>query len=105
MEIVGNYVNIDWLEFCAGECKEDVKGDSVPQKNGESISLSMFKMGSENNDYNVFSLNGTFLGRIQAVNSRDLLSQVQVLTQKRGIYYVKSVKNGFVQKIAVTGKI
>lgn len=25
MEIIGNYVNVDWLEFCAGECKETQK--------------------------------------------------------------------------------
>lgn len=115
LEIIGNYVNIDKLEFCDGTCKGDVKADStpesvgskkdsVPQKQEETISLSTFKVGAALRDYNVFALNGAYLGRIRAANSLEIFSQVQVLTQKRGIYYVKSVKTGKVQKIANIGR-
>lgn len=59
MEIVGNYVNVDYIEFCAGLCKTT------------KILRQLNFTKNANKNYKIFSLSGEFIGNINAINLND----------------------------------
>ncbi len=61
LEIVGNYVNLDWLNFCAGETCE-VK-DTVKTSVGD-MRLQTARKNAAGTICNVFSLTGRHLGSV-----------------------------------------
>ena len=89
VEIVGNNVNVDWLEFCKGKC--------------ETTFLSKMRYGMDaSKTYGVYSLNGSFVGRIDASSSFDVRSKVSSLVKESGVYFVKSLSTGNTHRISVT---
>ena len=89
VEIVGNNVNVDWLEFCLNKC--------------ETVSLNKVRYGVDaSRTYGVYSLNGSFVGRIDASNSYDVRSKVNSLVKESGVYVVKSLTTGLTHRISVT---
>ena len=89
VEIVGNNVNVDWLEFCLNECKTTKIGNV---RYGMDASRT----------YGVYSLNGSFVGRIDASSSFDVRSKVSSLVKESGVYVVKSLTSGLTHRISVT---
>lgn len=89
VEIVGNNVNVDWLEFCLNECKTTKMGNV---RYGMDASRT----------YGVYSLNGSFVGRIDASSSFDVRSKVSSLVKESGVYVVKSLTSGLTHRISVT---
>ena len=89
VEIVGNNVNVDWLEFCLGECK--------------TVRIGNVRYGMDaSRTYGVYSLNGSFVGRVDASNSFDVRSKVSSLVKDSGVYVVKSLTSGLTHRISVT---
>ncbi|WP_173475321.1 family 43 glycosylhydrolase [Fibrobacter succinogenes] len=89
VEIVGNNVNVDWLEFCLGECK--------------TVKIGNVRYGMDaSRTYGVYSLNGSFVGRVDASNSFDVRSKVSSLVKESGVYVVKSLTTGLSHRISVT---
>ena len=89
VEIVGNNVNVDWLEFCKGECKTD--------------KIQGFRYGMDaSRTYGVYGVDGSFVGRVDASNAFDVRTKVNALVKQSGIYFVKSVNGGHTLRISVT---
>ena len=89
VEIVGNNVNVDWLEFCLGECK--------------TASLKGLRYGVDaSRTYAVYGVNGSFVGRVDASNNFDVRAKVNSLVKQSGVYFVKSLTNGHTHRVSVT---
>ena len=89
LEIVGNNVNVDWMEFCKGECKTD--------------KIQGFRYGMDaSRTYGVYGVDGSFVGRVDASNTFDVRTKVNALVKQSGIYFVKSVNGGHTLRISVT---
>ena len=89
VEIVGNNVNVDWLEFCKDKC--------------ETTSLKDLRYGMDaSRTYGVYSLNGAFIGRVDASNASEVRSRVNALVKQSGVYFVKSLTSGHTHRVSVT---
>ena len=89
LEIVGNNVNVDWMEFCKGECKTD--------------KIQGFRYGMDaSRTYGVYGVDGSFVGRVDASNTFDVRTKVNALVKQSGIYFVKSLTSGHTHRISVT---
>ena len=89
LEIVGNNVNVDWMEFCKDECKTD--------------KIQGFRYGMDaSRTYGVYGVDGSFVGRVDASNTFDVRTKVNALVKQSGIYFVKSVNGGHTLRISVT---
>ena len=89
VEIVGNNVNVDWLEFCLGECK--------------TASLKGLRYGVDaSRTYAVYGVNGSFVGRVDASSAFEVRSKVNALVKQSGVYFVKSLTSGLTQRVSVT---
>jgi beta-xylosidase len=88
VEIVGNNVNVDWLEFCLGECK--------------TASLKGLRYGMDaSRTYAVYGVNGSFVGRVDASSAFEVRSKVNALVKQSGVYFVKSLTSGSTQRVSV----
>ena len=88
VEIVGNNVNVDWLEFCLGECK--------------TASLKGLRYGMDaSRTYAVYGVNGSFVGRVDASSAFEVRSKVNALVKQSGVYFVKSLTSGLTQRVSV----
>ena len=88
VEIVGNNVNVDWLEFCLGECK--------------TASLKGLRYGMDaSRTYAVYGVNGSFVGRVDASSAFEVRSRVNALVKQSGVYFVKSLTSGLTQRVSV----
>ena len=81
LEIVGNYVNIDWLEFCSGgKCAEE----AGPEPGDSSTTLVQgyrVDFGVQET-YGVFSLNGRLLGKVSAASLAEAHVKARSLLQR-----------------------
>lgn len=119
--ITGGYLNVDWVKFTNPNAPaEDGKKDSSSQdKNGKDsknnsdksqslVALDGFGLSQSVAYYDVFSLSGKRLGRIdsRSFSSRDLSLALKQSGFANGIYFVRSrVRGGFLmQKVIVNGK-
>ena len=83
MQIVGNYVNIDWIKFCKDDtCEED--GDI------SSIRKARIDFPIAEKYYSVFSMTGKFLGQVDA-NSQSLAKSMRSAGYVPGVYMVRGV--------------
>jgi len=78
VEIVGNNVNVDWIEICKGECKTS----SIAQK------VRFDALGVQT--YRIYSLNGTFMGNVSTASIHEAQAKVQTLVPHKGVYFLKS---------------
>jgi hypothetical protein len=102
LEIVGNYVNVDYLEFCSGEKCNDA-GEVTPQQGdgpapGDSTTLVQnyrvnFGMAQT---YGIFSLNGRLLGKVSATSLTEAHFKARNLVQRgstlQSRYVIRAVK-------------
>lgn len=90
LEITGNYVNVDWIEFCKESCSENPL--FVNKIKFDNIGLQ---------DFSIYSLNGSFIGKIKASSVRDAHAKVQSLISEKGVYLIKST-TGFSHRFMIT---
>ncbi len=119
--ITGAYLNVDWLQFTNPDVPvaEDKKDSLAQEKKGEEpkktseekqglVSIDEFGLLQRAACYDVFSLTGKRLGRIDGVifSSRDLSFALKQAGFANGIYFVRSrVRNSsMLQKVIVNGK-
>jgi hypothetical protein len=97
VEIVGNYVNIDWLEFCSGgKCVVEEETDPVPGDTSTTLVQGYRVDFGVQQTYGVFSLNGRLLGKVSAaslaeahVKARNLLHRGTALHSR---YLLRAVR-------------
>ena len=83
MQIVGNYVNIDWFKFCMGfDCDE--KGGDV------SIRNARFELPIAEKAYAVFSMTGKFLGQVDA-KGQSIAKSIRSAGYTPGVYMVRGL--------------
>ena len=89
LEIVGNNVNVDWFEVCKGECKTS----SITQRTRLDV------QGVQT--YRVYSLNGAFVGSVNAASVREAQAKMKSIVSERGVYLIKA-RNGIAHRFMVT---
>ena len=117
VEIVGNYVNVDWIEFSLdgdnGENSLETKTDSTKtedKKSGEEGKKDASKESAAiagvlydvpvAQIYKVYSLQGRLVGTVNAVGAGEALAKVRGMAPSKGVYLVKS-RNGMVHRFMV----
>ena len=79
MEISGNFVNIDWIKFCTGDCKEEV-----------SLRGMRVELPISEKSYSVFSMTGKHLGYVEA-KGQSLAKSIRSAGYVPGVYMVRGV--------------
>ena len=116
VEIVGNYVNVDWIEFSidgdSGENPSETKSDSTKtgdkksdSKKGDSkesaaIAGNILYNVPAAQSYRVHSLNGTLVGTVNAAGIAEAQAKVRAMAPSKGVYLVRS-RNGMVHRFMV----
>ena len=88
MEILGNYVNIDWLNF------EDTS-------HVESIALHALRFATTSSSYLVFDMQGRLVTKITATGAEELLAKTSAAVKSSGTYLVKPLRGGQIMRITV----
>jgi hypothetical protein len=89
LEIVGNNVNVDWVEFCEGSCTTE----GIAQKVRYDVQTLQA--------YRVYSLNGSFIGSVSAASVREAQAKVGALVSEKGVYLLKP-RSGHAYRFTVT---
>lgn len=116
LEVVGGYFNIDYLTFVEGanaadpepgvipgdtpSIGEDIPGSEEPSAISSKLQLNVNKLGR----YDVFDMQGVYIGRLSAYSMEQAVSTVKhssFITTK-GTYFIKSKDTGRVQSIRLT---
>ncbi len=91
VEIVGDYVNVDWIDFCkGGKCGTT----AIAQK------PRLETRGAQ--VYRVYGLNGSFVGTVKAADAHELQANARRMVRNSGVYIVKPVANGAVFKVQIS---
>jgi O-glycosyl hydrolase len=85
LEIEGSYVNIDWIRISTDP--------------GPVAQIGFQNSVSSDLTYSVYNIIGEFIGTIDLNQSIDKYSQLRLLTQRPGIYLLKSAKNSRVETV------
>lgn len=115
MEIVGNYVNVDWLEFCEGEkCAEEKPEESTKSDSGEVVAKTDSSQTSHEqtsfirnrtvmgpsifgmcmtNVYNVFGVTGRRLGQV-SLDGVNIAESLKLAGYVPGVYLIRHVNGG-----------
>ncbi len=99
------WIDIDYMTFVAGANATDPEPILDPECNDESCETAINNVRFNVNGmqtYRVFTLNGTFVGTIQAADMQQVKNQTQNLVNKHGVYLLKSTKTGLVHRVSVT---
>jgi hypothetical protein len=99
LEIVGNYVNIDWLELCnADKCGvSDSTGDSTTVIGNRPTLLG--SPGVSN--YNVFDMQGRLIARFSDTELVNIQAKMTALVKRPGSYLVKPQEGGRIFRIVI----
>ncbi|MCQ2104712.1 MAG: family 43 glycosylhydrolase [Fibrobacter sp.] len=112
--VVGSWLDIDYITFVKGkdatdpepivepEDPEEGEGDDEGSGDHTVIASKIQYSVSQGQNYNVFSLTGTFMGSIEAANIQQIRTQTRNLVKQQGIYLVKSTKNGLIHRVSIT---
>ena len=95
--VVGSWLDIDYFTFVKGA---DAKDPEPIEPIGIANVVRYGIQGAQ--VYRVYSLNGAFVGRIDAMNSVDVRSKVNNLVKESGVYLVKSLTTGTSHRLSVT---
>ena len=76
--IIGNYVNIDWIEFADKSGTSFIAGDGLLAKN-------------EPRNYMVFDPMGVCVGTVRALNANEAMQQAKMKVKGMKNLYVKAV--------------
>ena len=88
MEIVGNYVNIDWFDF------KDPTTMSLNHSRG-------LRLNDAEMEYHVFDMQGRLVTRFSAMGSDDLQTMARVAVKRSGVYLVKPHSGGQMFTVSV----
>jgi hypothetical protein len=88
MEIVGNYVNIDWLDF-----KDPTTTALRPSR---SLRLNVADV-----EYHVFDMQGQLVAKIRTAGSADLQTKIRAAVKRSGVYLVKPRAGGQMFTVSV----
>lgn len=100
MAVTGNYVNIDWINICEGECKADadtsLAKDTTSTKD-TTTAISNYQINFRgyskdfhaNRTFKVYNMNGKLLGRVSGASSREIQEKVRRELKFNGVYRVK----------------
>ena len=101
LEIVGNYVNIDWLDFCAAaQCGTADTSSTVDTTT--SVAARIMRLGSSGvSSYSVFDMQGKFIARFMGEGSENLQAKTASLVKRPGSYLVKSQEGGRIFRVIV----
>ncbi|MCQ2053778.1 MAG: carbohydrate-binding protein [Fibrobacter sp.] len=101
LEIMSDYVNIDWMQFCAGDkCEESETTENgnvadssknVPADTTMAIAAMKFNASNVMEIYVVYDLMGSFMGRVEAMNGAEAVQKARGLVRNGGAYLVKSM--------------
>ena len=89
MEIIGNYVNIDWLDF------KDPTTTALQPSIG-------FRLAPNAMEYHVLDMQGRFIARFKSMGSADLQAKTRAAVGRSGVYLVRPRAGG--RMIAVSVK-
>ncbi|MCQ2061948.1 MAG: family 43 glycosylhydrolase [Fibrobacter sp.] len=98
LEIVGNNVNVDWLKLCPETgCVEESAGAADDTTTTLVQNIRTNFVGNEN-AYNVFSMTGKFMGRINMV-SNSISESLKMAGFVPGTYVVRGIEYGKTFKV------
>ncbi len=111
VEIVGNYVNVDWIEFSIdgdnGVSSTDTKTDpaktvdkKADSKEGTAIAGNILYNVPATQSFRVYSLNGMLVGTVNATGIAEAQAKVRAMAPSKGVYLVRS-RNGMVHRFKV----
>ena len=104
LEIVGNYVNIDYLEFCAGaKCEAAVTpSDSSSTHDSTLAIVARYNVNfGASQTYGVYGLDGRLVAKFTAVGTENLRAKTAESVRLSGTYLVKPFRGGRTYRIAV----
>ena len=104
LEIVGNYVNIDYLEFCAGaKCEAAVTPDDSSSANDSTLAIAArYNVNFEaSQTYGVYGLDGRLVAKFTTVGTENLRARTAESVRLSGTYLVKPFHGGRTYRIAV----
>ena len=93
--VVGSWLDIDYFTFVKGKDATD------PEPIGEGIANSVRFNVQGVQTYRVFSLNGTFVGSVDAISTYEAQSKVKAMVSEKGVYLIRN-QNGLVRRVMVT---
>lgn len=88
MEIVGNYVNIDWLDF------KDPTTTALQPSIG-------FRLAPNAMEYHVLDMQGRFIARFKSMGSADLQTRTRAAVGRSGVYLVRPRAGGRMITVSV----
>ena len=99
LEIVGNYVNIDWLELCnADKCGvSDSTGGSTTVITNRPTLLGSPRVSS----YNVFDMQGRLIAKFSETETENIQAKMTALVKCSGSYLVKSQEGGRIIRVII----
>ena len=113
MEILGNYVNIDWLNFedtshVAGATTDSTsekvvtdKKDSTGTPVKEPAALHALRFATTSSNYLVFDMQGRLVTKITATGAEELQAKTNAAVKCSGTYLVKPLRGGQIMRITV----
>jgi hypothetical protein len=113
MEILGNYVNIDWLNFedtshVAGAATDSTaekvgiaKKDSTGTPEKEPAALHALRFATTSSSYLVFDMQGRLVSKISATGAEELQAKTNAAVKCSGTYLVKPLRGGQIMRITV----
>jgi hypothetical protein len=104
LEIVGNYVNIDYLEFCAGAKCEAVgtPSDSSSTHDSTLAIVARYNVNfGASQTYGVYGLDGRLVAKFTAVGTENLRAKTAESVRLSGTFLVKPFRGGRTYRIAV----
>ena len=93
--VTGAWLDIDYFTFVKGKDATD------PEPIGEGIANSVRFNVQGVQTYRVFSLNGTFVGSVDAISTYEAQSKVKAMVSEKGVYLIRN-QNGLVRRVMVT---
>ena len=93
--VVGSWLDIDYFTFVAGANATD------PEPIGTDFAKTVRYNVQGSQTYRVFSLNGTFVGAVDAVSTYEAQSKVRAMVSEQGVYLIKN-RNGLTRRVMVT---
>ncbi len=91
VEIVGNNVNVDWIDFCKeGKCATA----AIAQK------ARFATQGVQS--YRVYGLNGSFVGIVKAADAHELQANARDMVRNSGVYIARPMVGGAAFRVRIS---
>ena len=91
VEIVGNNVNVDWIDFCKeGKCATA----AIVQK------ARFATQGVQS--YRVYGLNGSFVGIVKAADAHELQANARDMVRNSGVYIARPMVGGAAFRVRIS---